>query len=372
MRDTERGRSDDTDATPEPAMLRMIELTGAYRSMSPAALPLARLSMFSRLREAWRILAAAIVLGLTTGGAHAADKVVFVTNWYAEAEHGGFYQALAEGIYLRYGLDVSIRMGGPQVNVYQLLLAGQADFAMGYDIATLNAIEQGLPLVTVAATFQADPAVMIAHPDVKELADLKTRTLLIGQASETTFWPWLKAKYGFTDAQKRPYSFSVQQFLVDMNVAQQGYATSEPYSVQKGGVTPKVFLLAASGYPPYAETIVTLAKTVKDKPDMIRRFVEATALGWKSYLVNPAPGNALIKRDNPQLEDDLLAFGVARMKDFGLVTGGDAASQGILTMTDVRWKQTFDFMAQAGLIKRDVDYRKAYTLELVKQVKVLP
>jgi len=328
--------------------------------------------MFSSLRDAWRMVAAAILLGVTAGGAQAADKVVFVTNWYAEAEHGGFYQALAEGIYQRHGLDVTIRMGGPQVNVYQLLLAGQADFAMGYDIATLNAVEQGLPLVTVAATFQADPAVMIAHPDVKELADLKTRTLLIGQASETTFWPWLKAKYGFSDAQKRPYSFSVQQFLADKNVAQQGYATSEPYSIQKGGVNPKVFLLATNGYPPYAETIVTVAKTVKDKPDMIRRFVEASALGWKSYLANPAPGNALIKRDNPQLEDDLLAFGVARMKDFGLVTGGEAAMQGILTMTDARWKQTFDFMTQAGLIRRDVDYRKAYTLELVRQTKVLP
>jgi NitT/TauT family transport system substrate-binding protein len=207
---------------------------------------------------------------------------------------------------------------------------------------------------------------------VKRLADLKTRTLLIGQASETTFWPWLKAKYGFTDAQKRPYSFSVQQFLADKNVAQQGYATSEPYSIRKGGVHPHVFLLAADGYPPYAETIVALANTVRDKPDVIRRFVEASALGWKSYLADPAPGNALIKRNNPQIEDDLLAFGVARMKDYGLVTGGDAATRGILTMTDARWKKTFDFMVGAGLIPIGVDYRKAYTLEFVRQVKVLP
>jgi NitT/TauT family transport system substrate-binding protein len=318
----------------------------------------------------WSIFIAAVFCAASP--ATAADKVVFVTNWYAEAEHGGFYQAVAEGIYQRHGLDVAIRMGGPQINVYQLLLAGQADFAMGYDIATLNAVEQGLPLVTVAATFQADPAVMIAHPDVNDLADLKTRTLLIGQASETTFWPWLKTKYGFTDAQKRPYSFSVQQFLVDKKIAQQGYATSEPYSIEKGGVNPKVFLLAANGYPPYAETVVTLAKTVQQKPDLIRRFIEASAEGWRSYLANPAPGNALIKRDNREIEDGLLAFSVARMKDFGLVTGGEAARQGILTMTDARWKQTFDFMAQAGLIKSDVDYRKAYTLQFVNQVHVLP
>ena len=316
--------------------------------------------------------ALAFALACVAGAALAADKVVFVTNWYAQAEHGGFYQAVAEGIYQSHGLDVTIKMGGPQVNVYQLLLAGQADFAMGYDIATLNAVEQHLPLVTVAATFQADPAVLIAHPDVSDLADLKTRTLLIGQASETTFWPWLKAKYGFTDAQKRPYAFSVQPFLVDKKVAQQGYATSEPYSIQKAGVIPKVFLLAARGYPPYAETIVTLQKTVKEKPEVIRRFIEASALGWKSYLANPAPGNALIKRDNREIEDGLLAFSVERMKDYGLVTGGAAATRGILTMTDERWKQTYDFMAQAGLIKPNVDYHSAYTLQFVDEVKVLP
>src|SRR5215471_10232377 len=200
--------------------------------------------------------------------ASAADKLVFMTNWYAEAEHGGFYQALAEGIYKKHGLDVTIKMGGPQVNVYQLLLAGKADLVMGYDIATLEAVEKGLPLVTVAATFQRDPAVLIAHPgpgsSPGNLAELRTRPVLIGQASETTFWPWLKNEFGFVDANKRPYSFSVQPFLADKNIVQQGYATSEPYSIEKVGVKPKVFLLANYGYPPYAETIVATAKTVRD------------------------------------------------------------------------------------------------------------
>jgi NitT/TauT family transport system substrate-binding protein len=304
--------------------------------------------------------------------AQSLPKVIFLTNWYAQAEHGGFYQAVAEGIYRKHGMDVEVRMGGPQVNVVQLLLAGQADLVMGYDLQTIKLIEQGLPVVTVGATFQKDPAVLIAHPDVKTMADLATRTLLIGQASETTFWPWLKAKYGFTEAQKRPYAFSVQQFLVDKNVAQQGYATSEPYSIEKGGVKPVVFLLADQGYPPYAQTIVTTRKTAQDKRDLVRKFLQATAEGWKSYLKNPAPGNALIKKANPQMEDELMVFGLRKMQEFGLVTGGDARTQGILTMTDARWKQTFDFMAGAGLTKRDLDYRQAYTLEFVKAVKVLP
>lgn len=315
----------------------------------------------------------AFLIVLCTGlPAHALDKIVFLTNWYAQAEHGGFYQAQAEGIYRGQGLDVEIRMGGPQVNVYQLLLAGKADFVMGYDIATLNAVEQKLPLVTVAATFQYDPAGLIAHPDVQRIEDLKTRTLLIGQASETTFWPWLKAKYGFSDRQKRPYAFSVQQFLVDKKVAQQGYITSEPYAIEKAGVKPKIFHLAQYGYPPYAQTIVTLEKTVKAKPDLIRRFIEASALGWKGYLANPAPGNALIRRDNPQVEDGQLAFSVAKLKEYGVVAGGDARTSGLFTMTDARWKQTFEFMREAKLLKPDTDYRKAYTLEFVNRVKVLP
>lgn len=326
------------------------------------------------LRRAKHSVAALLFAAGMLGSAStpAQEKFVFLTNWYAQAEHGGFYQALAEGTYRKEGLDVDVRMGGPQVNVMQLLLAGRADAVMGYDLQTIKAVEQGLPVVTVGAVFQKDPAALIAHPGVKAIEDLKSRTLLIGQASETTFWPWLKARYGFTDAQKRPYAFSVQQFLVDKKVAQQGYATSEPYAIEKAGIKPVVFLLADLGYPPYAQTIVTTRKVLSERPDALRKFLQASAEGWKSYLANPAPGNALLKKANPQMEDAMLAFGVAKMKEFGLVTGGDAAAQGIFTMTDARWKKTFEFMAGAGLAKPDVDYRKAYSLELVRAVRVLP
>jgi NitT/TauT family transport system substrate-binding protein len=318
-----------------------------------------------------RLAVAAFFLSCSVVG-YALDKVTFLTNWYAEAEHGGFYQAVAEGIYEKYGLDVKIGMGGPQVNVYQLLLAEKADFVMGYDVATINAVEQNLPLITVAANFQSEPVGLIAHPDVERIEDLKTRTLLIGQASETTYWPWLKAKYGFTEAQKRPYAYSVQQFLVDKNVAQQGYITSEPYAIENAGIKPRIFHLAKYGYPPYAQTVVTLTKTLKAKPEVIKRFVEASALGWKSYLKNPGPGNALIRKDNPQMDDDQIAYSITKLKEYGIVDGGDAKKLGLFTMTDARWKQTFEFMRDAGLVKPDVDVHKAYTLEFVKQIRVLP
>jgi NitT/TauT family transport system substrate-binding protein len=227
-------------------------------------------------------------------------------------------------------------------------------------------------VVTVAATFQKDPAAIIAHPDVKSLEDLKGRPIFISPASHTTFWPWLKARYGFTDAQLRPYSFSVQPFLVDKRAAQQGYITSEPYSIEKAGIVPSVFLLADRGYPPYAETIVATRGTLAARKGTIEKFIRASAEGWKSYLANPAPGNALIKRDNPRVEDALIAYGVARMREYALVTGGDAASRGIMTMTDARWDKTAEFMRAAGLLKPDFDIRTAYTLELLHGVAVLP
>jgi NitT/TauT family transport system substrate-binding protein len=304
--------------------------------------------------------------------AQAPDKLVLGTNWLAEAEHGGFYQALAEGLYRRQGLDVTIRMGGPQVNPLQLLAAGQIDIAMGDDLQTLGALEQGLPITTIGATFQKNPTVIIAHPGVRALPDLKGRPIAIGAASNTTFWPWLKQQYGFTDDQKRPYGFSVQPFLVDRNLAQQGFATSEPFSIEKGGVTPVVFLLADLGYPPYSESLVVRQAAVRDRADTLRRFLHASAEGWKSYLANPAPAHALIKRDNPEMSDELLAYGHRKLTEYAIVTGGDAPKLGILAMTDARWRSTLDFVRSAGLAKPGFDYRPAYTLDLVRDVKVLP
>jgi NitT/TauT family transport system substrate-binding protein len=325
------------------------------------------------LRSA-RILSALVagVACVVPAAAQSLTKIAFTTNWYAEAEHGGFYQAVAEGIYRKHGLDVEIRMGGPQVNGLQLLVARQIELFMGYDIQTVQAVDQGLPVVTVAATLQKDPAAIIAHPGVKSLEDLKGHPIYISPASHTTFWPWLKARYGFTDAQLRPYAFSVQPFLVDETSAQQGYVTSEPYSVEKAGIKPSVFLLADLGYPPYAETLVVTRGTLAAKKDALERFIRASAEGWKSYLANPEPGNALIKRDNPRMADGLLGYGVARMKEYGLVTGGDAGTRGIMSMTDVRWQKTAEFMRSAGLIDKGFDMQQVYTLELVRDAMVMP
>ena len=324
------------------------------------------------MRIVFKLAAAAAALALSVG-AQAQEKVVFLTSWYAQAEHGGFYQALAKGLYKKAGLDVTIKMGGPQVNGQQLLLAGQADLIIGYDFQVLKGIEQGFPLVTVGASFQKDLQGMMTHDDIKGLEDLKGKTILVAGSGQTSWWPWIKTKYGFTDAQSRPYTFNLQPFFADKTLSQQAYPSSEPFQAQKEGVKAKFFLFADAGYPPYGTTIVTTAKYVKEKPDVVAKFVKASMEGWKSYLSEDAgPANALIKADNKNMSDEQIAFGIKQLNGLKVASGGDAATQGIGTMTDARWKATYDYMVSAGLLKKETDYKQGYTLQFVKDIKVMP
>ena len=320
-------------------------------------------------------LALTTSLALMIGAAHGAEKFTYLTNWYAEAEHGGFYQAQATGLYKQAGLDVTIKMGGPQVNMLQLMMAGQADCIMGFDVQTIQAWQQGIDAVTVAAAFQKDPVVLIAHPDVKQFTELKAKTLLVGSAGMVTYWPWLKTKFGFSDKQMRPYNFNIQPFLADKNTAQQGYLASEPFSIEKEGhIKPSVFMLADQGWPPYATTIVCSRKTLNARPQAVAAFVKASMQGWKSYLsADPSPGNALIKKDNPNMTDDLLAYGIRTLKATGTVMGGDAATMGIGTITEARMKQTYDMLVAHKLLDpKKVSLQNTFTTEFIQNAKVMP
>lgn len=310
---------------------------------------------------------------LASGLAQANDKLTLLTSWYAQAEHGGFYQAVAEGIYEKHGLDVTVKMGGPQVNGMQLLLSKQADVIVNYDLQVLKALEQNMPVVAIAGVFQGDPQGLLTHPDVSGLDDLKDKTILVATTGQSTWWPWLKGKYGLTDAQARPYTFNLQPFFADPNVAQQAYASSELYQARKAGVEANFYLFANDGYPPYGSTLVTRRDVIAERPEVLQRFVTATMEGWKSYLANPAPANALIKEANPNMSDDVIAWGIEKLKEFELVTGGDAQSGGIGVMTDARWQTTRDFMVQAGLLNEGVDFKQGYDLRFVGgEDKVLP
>ena len=328
----------------------------------------------------WGILAGAAFLLAACGqeqkpapnAGNGLTRIVFVTDWKAQAEHGGFYEALAEGLYKKRGLDVHIMEGGPAVNVPQLLAGGAADFGIGSNaFIPINMMREGARVKAVMAVFQKDPQVLLTHPrkDVKTLADMKGKPIMVSDATISAFWTWLKARFGFEDTQIRKYTFNLAPFLVDKLAIQEGYLSSEPYTIEKqGGFTPQIFLLADNGYPGYANMVLVPQHWIDTNPKAVQAFVDATAQGWRDYLTgDPRPANALIKRDNPEMTDDLIAQAIDKMKSYGIVISGDAQTQGIGVMTDARWKEFFDAMAALGMYKKTLNYRDAYDLRFVNK-----
>ncbi len=314
----------------------------------------------------------AVIAALVPARAQTLDKVSFGTNWVAEAEHGGFFQAVADGTYRNYGLDVTIVPGGPNNNNRMLLTAGKLDFFMSANtLQSFDAVANNVPLVTVAAIFQKDPQVLLTHPEVKvtKLEDLKPLTLLVSKEGMTSYFQWLKSEYGFSESKVKPYTFNSQPFIVNKQSAMQGYVTSEPYAVEKAaGFKPGIILLADYGFNSYSTLIETRREIVDKKPDLVQRFVDASIIGWYNYLYGDnKPANAMIKQLNPDMTDELLAYSVAKMKEYGIVDSGDSLKNGIGAMTDERMASFFDKMVRAGVVRRDIDYRQAYTLRFANK-----
>jgi len=300
------------------------------------------------------------------------DKVTFGTNWIAEAEHGGFFQAVADGTYKKYGLDVTIVPGAPNENNRMLLIAGKIDFFMAANtLMSFDAIASNVPVVTIAAIFQKDPQVMLTHPDAKigKIEDLKPLTLFVSKEGMTSYFQWLKSEYGFSEKNVRPYNFNPQPFIANPKSAMQGYVTSEPFAVEKAaGFKPNVLLLADHGFNTYSTLIETRREIVEKKPDLVQRFVDASMIGWYNYIYRDnSAGNALIKQLNPEMTDDLLAYSVAKMKEHGIVDSGDSLKNGIGAMSDERYASFFNKMVKAGVVKADLDFRKSYTLRFVNK-----
>jgi NitT/TauT family transport system substrate-binding protein len=325
--------------------------------------------LMSLLKIAQAIGAASLLM-VAPAAAQTLDKVSFGTNWVAEAEHGGFYQAVADGTYRKYGLDVTIVAGGPNVNNRILLPAGKLDFFMSANsLQAFDAVEQNIPTLVVAAIFQKDPQVLIARPEVATFEDLKKLTLFVSKEGMASYFQWLKADFGFNESQVKPYTFNPQPFLADPRSAMQGYVTSEPYAVEKHAkFKPKIFLLADHGFDSYSTLIETRRDLVEKKPELVQRFVDASVIGWYNYLYGDnKAANALIRKHNPEMSDELIAYSIAKMKEYGIVDSGDSQKLGIGALTDARMKSFFDKMVRVGVTKPAVDYRRAYSTQFVNK-----
>jgi NitT/TauT family transport system substrate-binding protein len=314
-----------------------------------------------------------LVMAISSASAQTTlDKVSFGTNWVPEAEHGGFFQAVADGTYAKYGLDVTIVPGGPNDNNRMLLIASKLDFFMAANtLMSFDAVANKVPVISVAAIFQKDPQVLLSHPESKitKLEELKPLTLFVSKEGISSYFQWLKSEYGFSEEKVRPYTFNPQPFIADMQSAMQGYVTSEPYAIEKAAhFKPGIILLADYGFNTYSTLIETRLELIDKKPDLVQRFVDASIIGWYHYLYGDnASGNALIRKLNPEMTDELLAYSIARMKEYGIVDSGDTLRDGIGAMSDARAASFFDKMVRAGVVRPDIDFRKAYTLRFVNK-----
>lgn len=301
----------------------------------------------------------------------ALDEVSYGTNWLAQAEHGGFYQAVADGTYEKHGLKVTIVQGGPNAANRALLFAGKVDFYMSGQLGDLDARKEGIPVVGVASIFQKDPQALMVHPDagIETFADIsKLETVFMGKEGFATYFEWMKKNYtGFKEEQYKPYTFNPAPFIANKQSAQQGYLTSEPYEIEKQtGWSPKVFLLADAGYAPYSTMITAMQQTIDEKPEVVQRFVDATIEGYYNYLYGDnKAANDLIKKDNPEMTDGQIAYSIQKMKENQLLESGDAGAKGIGCLTDERYKKFFDNMVAIGVEPADLDYKQAYTTRFV-------
>jgi NitT/TauT family transport system substrate-binding protein len=314
-------------------------------------------------------IAATLVLGGNSG--HAAERLSFMTTWRAQAEHGGYYQAVAKGFYQACGVDLTIRQGGPGVDGKQLLVGGAIDIisASFNDTAPLINVA-GFRAKAVAAFFQKNPQILMAHQDsgINSFEDMKGRPIMIGAASRTTYWPFLRAKYGFTDAQIRSYTGQIAPFLADKTAIQQALITNEPHRIEvETGKLPKIFFLADNGYDAYSSTAIVSDKLIETKPDAVQCFVNASIKGWIDFMTDPAPAVELIRKDNPDNPDDVVAYAIKVMNESGILMSGDTAKNGLGTMSDERWKSHTRLLQDAGIVPKSYDYRQSYTLQFVNK-----
>ena len=335
-------------------------MSGAFRLDRRAALGLA--------------LGAPLLVPLARSArAQTLDKLSFHTDWRAQAEHGGYYQAIAAGLYRKNGIECELRPGGPSLNIGQLLLAGRVDMIMSNSFEAFTYVREGAPFYTIAAIFQKDPQVLIGHPGsgLDGFERLKGRPILIGNGGRVTYWPFLRKKYGLRDEQLRPYTFNMAPFLADPNAVQQGFLSSEPYSIaQVLGRPPEVLLIADAGFSAYQTTIAISARMAAQKKDLVQRFVDASLKGWAQYLAGgPATdaANALIKKHNPDQTDDRIAYAIKVLNERGIVLSGDALRDGIGAMSAQRWQGFYDSMVDVGVLPQGLDVARAYALEFVNK-----
>ena len=309
-----------------------------------------------------------LVLALSSSVAPAAlaqtkmMEATIVLNWFAEPPLGGYYAALKDGLFEAKGVKVTILPGGPNTSGYALLGSGKVQFAQIDSAGILQSREEGLPFVGVFADLQLSPQVLMYHKDnpVKSFKDLVGRQVAVTPGAP--FWDYIVAKYDLKGkVQQVNYSGQIASFVSDKKAISQGYAVAEPYNIQKTtGEDIGYLLIGDSGFNPYA-FLATTEDYIKTNPAMVKAVVEASQEGWKRYLANPSKYADALKAANPDLDNDFQAWSAKAVVPFVTGKNSDTKKYGLGHMSASRWKTMYEALKQVGVLKKDQDYRKAFT-----------
>jgi len=309
---------------------------------------------------------------LIASTAWANDKVTFATNWLAQGGHGGFYQALADGTYEKYGLEVDIQMGGPQMNNRPMLPAGKVDFLMtGNLLLSMDSVRNEIPTIVVASYFEKDPQAIIAHKgQYSGWDDLSNAPeILVSKDGQFSFWKWMTAEHGFKDESLRPYGYNLAAFLNDEKMVQQAYGTAEPIYAAAAGADVETYLLADQGWSTYSTTIEARVDMVENNPNLVQRFIDASTVGWYNYLYGDnAAGNAAIISANPDQTLEKLTKEALQLKSLGIIDSGKQLEVGIGAIDMARVRAFYNLAVEAGILEAgSVDVSKVATAQFVNK-----
>lgn len=286
----------------------------------------------------------------------ASDSLVSVQlNWYPESEHGGVYQAEADGAYSEVGLKVDIRPGGRATPVAPELELGRVQFAFANADDVVVYRRQGMDIVAVLAAMQDNPRCILVREDsgVESFEDLAGMTLQ--RQAGRPFLEFMRSRGILDQVREVPYHGSVSSLVGDSKIAIQAYCFAEPLLAKQQGVNVRKLMVSDLGWNPYSSVLVTTGKLINEQPELVRRFVHATQKGWQDYLSDPSKGNAAILKANKHgMTAEALAFGSKEMRALAVVDG--MTSDLIGQMSLERWTELVNEMdrlepSAAGTVK---------------------
>jgi NitT/TauT family transport system substrate-binding protein len=289
-------------------------------------------------------------------------KISLLLDWYPQAEQGGYYYAVVNGLYKKAGLDVDIIPISPNVVGGAQLMTGRVQFSLTTSADVLTARSRGLPLVAVMAAMQHDPKGVIVHAEspIHSFADLDGHALAVAPGS--AWFRYIVQKYHLSHIQENRLTLNNAYFLHDPNYSQECYVTAEPYFIEKSGQKVRTLLVKDTGFDNY-RVVATSDSFLANNKDVVKAFVAATIAGWQGYFKDPTATDAEIKKRNPEMTQGQMDYTFKVLVDDHFIDGDASHGETIGQINMTRVKDQYQILRSLNVLPDDFDYTKAFDTE---------